>query len=163
MKGNCFRGLPDNLFAACPVVGDPIVDRMDGGDPSPPAETPEMPRFFNNCRCRDHASLYGPDAFYDLNLTGLQATKARDIAKGDECVVATPDGNGNIVFAWLTFTRQDLRPNPTANGERVRVFYGTHVRSKRLTKTAAARTQPYAIFFDKRGNFKHPSVITPSR
>jgi len=28
---------------------------------------------FNNCRCRDHAGLYGAGAFYDRGVVGVQA------------------------------------------------------------------------------------------
>jgi hypothetical protein len=38
-----------------------------------------MPRFFNNCRARDHAGIYGGNAFYDLNRTGKQAEMANNL------------------------------------------------------------------------------------
>ncbi len=60
---------------------------------------------FNNCRCRDHAGLYGKDAFYDLNTTGLQATMATDLSPGDQCIVATYAENGDVVFDWFKFAK----------------------------------------------------------
>lgn len=113
---------------------------------------------FNNCRCRDHASLYGKGAFYDLNTTGLQAAMATDLTPGEKCVVASYD-DGSVVFTWFTFSNETLEPDPEDPKTMVRVFYGKPIKSERLSKTKAAKTKPYSVFFNVRGDFKRPSVI----
>ena len=114
---------------------------------------------FNNCRCRDHAGLFGKGAFFDLNTTGLQATMATDLSRGDECIVATYDEDGAVVFDWYTFSKETLEPDPDDPKTKVRVFYGKQIKSERLSKAKAAKTKPYSLFFNVRGDFKRPSVI----
>ncbi len=114
---------------------------------------------FNNCRCRDHASLYKTGAFFDLNTTGLQATMATDITRGDKCVVASYDNDGGVVFDWFTFSKETLEADPDDPKTKVRVFYGKPIKSDRLSKSKAAKTKPYSVFFNVRGDFKRPSVI----
>ncbi len=114
---------------------------------------------FNNCRCRDHATLYGKGAFYDLNIMGLQATMATDLPPGEECVVASYDDYGRVVFDWFTFSKETLEPDPDNPQTQVRVFYGKPIRSERFTKRKAAKTKPYSVFFNSRGDFKRPSVV----
>ena len=43
--------------------------------------------FFNNCHGDDYTH-YGSGAFYDLNITGFQATKATNLSVGQQCIVA---------------------------------------------------------------------------
>ena len=118
-----------------------------------------MPVFFNNCRARDHAGLFGAAAFYDLNTTGRQATMATNLERGEECIVATPARGGDIVFSRFSLSREALMPDPDEPGTTVRVFFGNLIRSKRLSKAEAATTEPYSVFFNVIGNFKGLSVI----
>jgi hypothetical protein len=121
-----------------------------------------MPLFLNNCRRRDHAGIYERrDAFYDLYLTGRQGSMATDIRRGDECIVATPDENGDIEFVRYTFLHE--RVIPDENNIPARVFFGKPTWSRTLSKADAARRAPYSAFFNVNGHFKRPSVITPRR
>ena len=119
-----------------------------------------MPVFFNNCRCRDHAGLFGPTAFYDLNPTGREAEMATNLKPGEECIVASYQ-DGEVVFRWFSFSRESLLRDPGQPGTMVRVFFGKMTKSKRLSKAKAAKTEPYSVFFNVVGNFKRPSVIKP--
>lgn len=118
-----------------------------------------MPVFFNNCRCRDHLGLFGATAFYDLNTTGLQAKMATGLKPGQECVVASYDEEGGVVFGWYILSKESLEPDPDEPGTHVRVFRGKLIKSERLSKTNAAKTKPYSVFFNVRGGFKRPSVV----
>ena len=118
-----------------------------------------MAVLFNNCRCRDHAGLYGAGAFFDLNLVGGQADMATDLRPGDECVVAAPVEGGDVEFNWYAFTHERVMDTPDEPSTQVRVQSGTWLRSERLLKPAAATTAPYSAFFDVNGHFKRRSVI----
>ena len=121
--------------------------------------------FLNNCRGRDHRSLYGEEAFYDLNLTGLKATMATDIAEGDKCLVATRDSkqpkgpHGIICFSWFVFSYEKVCR--AEDGARVRVFFGEYLGSEELSKSKAVSTDRnnISIFFNCNGHFKQQSVI----
>ncbi|MGD0209655.1 MAG: hypothetical protein ABSC14_01585 [Desulfomonilia bacterium] len=117
--------------------------------------------YFNNCLSRDHAALYGIDAFYDLYRSGKQAEMATNLKPNDECVVATTAPNGEITFDWFTFTHEDILPMPDEPGTRVRVLFGKRIRTETMPKSTAARTTPYSVFFNVNGHFKRPSVIVP--
>ena len=57
--------------------------------------------FFNNSKTYDHGKAYGiVDAFFDLATTGFQATQITNISRGDTCVDATKDEDGQIRFSW---------------------------------------------------------------
>ena len=116
-----------------------------------------MTCYFNNARVRAHVRLFGPGAFYDLNLTGVQATQATTLRVGDSCIVATPATDGYIAFDWYAFDREAVQPDET--GTPVRVLFGTLRKSDRLRKSDAARDAEYGIFFAKNGNFKRQSVL----
>ena len=71
---------------------------------------------FNNCHDRKHTALYGPNAFFDLETSGYQATVADRLAKelipGEHCIVATQDVTGDISYdgvnhAHMTRIRAD--------------------------------------------------------
>src|SRR5580698_6034929 len=97
-----------------------------------------MPTFFNNCRCRDHARLFGASAFYDLNTTGLQAKMATGLIPGEECVVASYDESGGVVFNWYALSSESLESNPDEPATKVRGFRGKLIKSDRLAKAQAA-------------------------
>jgi len=123
-----------------------------------------MPRFFNNCRRFPHKERYpvkrGTEgtAFYDLYRTGKQASMATDLKRGEECLVATPNEDGDVEFVRFSFSHEERGHQ---DGESMRVFFGKRLSSKTLPKTKAAKTEPYSVFFDKNGNFKRLSVIKP--
>ncbi len=118
-----------------------------------------MPVFFNNCRCRPHTEIYRGSAFYDLNPYGQQAEMAVGLKRGEECVVATPNEDGDIDFVWFSFA-QEVRM-PDENGNSSRVFIGKQLRAETLPKAKAARNKPYAVYFNfnRNGHFKRRSVI----
>jgi hypothetical protein len=118
-----------------------------------------MPRFFNNCRARDHAAIYGGSAFYDLDRTGKQAQMATDLKRGEECVVATPNKDGDIEFVRFSCSHEKIMPDE--NGVAARVQFGKRLRSMTLSKAKAAKTKTYAVFFNVNSHFKRPSVIEP--
>ena len=119
-----------------------------------------MSRFyFNNCAARQHAVLYAKDAFFDLFQEGMQANMATDLMPEDECVVATPTQDGDIEFTWFSFAYERIMEMPDKPGTEVRVQFGKQLRSERLPKSEAAKTEPYSIFFNINGHFKRRSVI----
>jgi hypothetical protein len=75
--------------------------------------------YFNNCHARDHAKIYGSGAFYDLNTTGFQATKAKNLPVGERCIVATPSKDGKILFAHFSFVSELVRQDDTGRPYRV--------------------------------------------
>lgn len=113
--------------------------------------------YLNNCNSRDHARMFGEGAFYDLDIVGYQATKAKNLKVGQQCVVATPENNGQIVFTWYSFLSEAVKPDDT--GTRCRVLFGKFISSETFSKMEAAHVEPYSRFFDKNGNFKRQSVI----
>jgi hypothetical protein len=118
-----------------------------------------MPRFLNNCRGYNHKETYGGNAFYDLYCTGGQAEMAADLKRGEQCAVATPKEDGDIVFVWFKFDHEKIVQGE--DGESIRVFFGKRLRSETLSKTRAVKSGPYSVFFNIKGHFKRPSVIKP--
>ena len=112
--------------------------------------------FFNNCHGDDYTH-YGGGAFYDLNITGFQATKATNLSVGQQCIVAVPATGSEIVFHWFSFLHETVKPDKS--GKPWRVFFGKFIKSETLLKKEAARTSLYSAFFDRNGHFKRQSVI----
>jgi hypothetical protein len=84
---------------------------------------------------------------------------ATNLKRGDECVVATPDASGNIVFSWFSFSHKAVMP--AEDGIGVRVLFGEWLRSDTLSRADAVATEPYSVFFNVNGHFRRPSVISP--
>ena len=113
--------------------------------------------FFNNSKTFDHAKDYRVnDAFFDLATTGFQATLATNISRGNTCVVATKDEDGQIRFTWYSLARVETR---LWKDSTQRVFCGPSTKSETLSKGDAARHGLYSIFFNKNGDFKRQSVL----
>lgn len=121
----------------------------------------QMEVYLNNCRCFDHVASYGRDAFFDLNTFGRQATQARDLLPGQQCVVASYTDDGDVVFNRYRFTRETIEKHPDDPKSKVRVFRGKWLGAKTLPKSKAAKTKPFSVFFNKLTHFKRPSVIKP--
>jgi hypothetical protein len=117
--------------------------------------------YLSNCNGRRHARMYGPGAFYDLDVEGHQAKLATDITNGQKCVVATPTKNRDIAFEWFVLSRIVIQPDD--EDVRCRVFFGERIDEETLSKTDAARHPLYKIFFDKNGNFKHGHSVLRSK
>lgn len=120
-------------------------------------EENEMIVYLNNCNRREHERIYGSGAFYDLATVGYQATRANNLSVGQQCIVATPEKDGKIVFSWYEFLREAVKKDDEGNS--CRVFFGHRIKSDTLSKGDAARDRLYSTFFDKDGNFKRQSVI----
>lgn len=112
---------------------------------------------FNNCKNRRHAAMYGRRAFYDLNTTGYQATRANNLPVGETCVVASTHPSGGITFEWYKFLRETVKPDDT--GTPCRAFFGDHFKTETLSRRDAMRDGIYSRFFDINGNFKRHSVL----
>lgn len=113
--------------------------------------------YLNNCKNRDHKLLFGSDAFYDLGVDGVQATKAMNLKAGQQCIVAQILVDGKIVFSWFSFSHETVMLDNT--NTRQRAFFGSFIKSDTLFKKDAAQNKIYSPFFDKKGNFKRQSVI----
>jgi hypothetical protein len=103
--------------------------------------------------------MFGTGAFFDLNITGHQATLANDVPAGEQCVVASVAPDGRVKFDWYRFTREKIERDDA--GESFRVFFGKPIKSEVLTRRAAIRDGLYSRFFDKLGRFKQRSVLNP--
>jgi hypothetical protein len=124
----------------------------------PPTNVRDIVMFyFNNCRGRDHARLFGSGAFYDLNTTGLQSSLAKNLSVGELCIVATPVKDGQVEFLSFEHSREEIKPDD--EGKPCRVMFGSLLKSETLRKGDAAHSRDYSTFFDKKGNFKRQSVL----
>jgi 5-methylcytosine-specific restriction endonuclease McrA len=113
--------------------------------------------YFNNCKGRDHARIFGRDAFFDLNVTGQQAKQALNLPVGQNCVVASYASDGGITFDWYSLTEETVLPDD--QGTECRVFFGNLTSTETLSKSAALGTKRVSPFFNVNGHFKRPSVI----
>lgn len=115
--------------------------------------------FLNNCRNRQHQTLFGNDAFFDFGAHGTQEKLANDIQIGDACVVASYDEkNREIVnFSWFTYSKQDT----VIDDKEVlcRVFRGDQQKLVSMPKAQASKHSEYSCFFDKLGRFKQVSIV----
>jgi len=61
---------------------------------------------------------------------------------------------GDIIFGWFSFLRAARGPYPEGpdQGRECRVI-GNPIKSDTLSKTIAAKTKPYSVFFNVDGNF----------
>jgi hypothetical protein len=103
--------------------------------------------YLNNCDGKDHAELYGKDAFFDLYVEDSQPKK---LVPNQECVVATRTPEGQITFSWFSFSR---RSKNIFRGRDCKVFRGNLTRKLGpYSQTKAASVIP--AFFTKNGDFK---------
>jgi predicted HNH restriction endonuclease len=116
--------------------------------------------YFNNCRGRDHAAIFGSGAFFDLGREGPQHKQATDLPIGQECCVASYAPDGSVVFDWYSLTGESLM---TDNDDiSCRVFFGDLLSTETMVKAAAAKSTSYSPFFNRNGHFKRPSVVVAS-
>ena len=119
--------------------------------------------YFNNCKNRPHERLFGPGAFYDLNVTGVQASQAAGLPVGQACVVATTAPDHRVTFTWYSFLRERrLVERDSDDRTLFRVFFGDAQHAETLSKEAAVAHLRYRAFFNIRGHFKQQSTITAS-
>jgi hypothetical protein len=108
--------------------------------------------YFNNCHNRDHVSLFGSGAFFDLATTGRQGAQARNLHPGQPCVVAERATDKLIVFGWYSFSYEALLPNEL--GDPDRVYFGRLFYSETMPEESAATSDRYAALFRSKGRFK---------
>ncbi len=115
--------------------------------------------YFKNSHKRDFVALYGSGAFFGLDTSGRQGTKARNLRPGHTCVVAERASANQVTFHWYSLTRETLLPNE--DGGQDRVFFGRSLASETLAKQSAARLERYSVLFkdNGNGNFKDGSVF----
>lgn len=115
--------------------------------------------YFINCGNRDHERLFGPGAFFDLGINGMQATMAQNLRSGDICIVARYANKARTVvnLAWYSFTHETKQTDD--KGIPQRVLHGTLQKSESLSKSDAATDARYQYMFAKNGAFKRRSVL----
>ena len=136
--------------------------RILGGSEEDPSF--DLVVYFNNCKNREHERLFGRGAFYDLNVTGIQALQAVGLQGGQDCVVATTAPDDRVIFTWYSFLGERLlreRSND-ADHTRYRVFFGDPLLAETFSKEDAAAHPRYSAFFNVKGHFKQQSTILAS-
>ena len=113
--------------------------------------------YFNNCKRRPHEAIFGPQAFFDLGVSGRQAKQATNLPIGQRCVVASYDDDGNTVFDWHSLANETVLHD--SESEQCRVFFGPLTLTETVTKASAAKKPQYSPFFNVNGDFKRPSVL----
>lgn len=89
---------------------------------------------FNNCRNRDYTPIYGPDAFYDIDLRHRNIKLADELSPGDTCVVASYAGNSktHVKLSWYVLALKTT--NPDEKGAATRVFRGTLIKTETMRR-----------------------------
>ena len=81
--------------------------------------------YFSNCKNWPHVRLFGAGAFYDLNVTSIQASQAVGLQVGEECVFATTAPDSRVAFTWYSFLpERRLRESGSADRTGYQVFFG---------------------------------------
>ena len=125
--------------------------------------------YFNNCRDRDylkHYSRHGvTDCFYDLDTFEPQASQAKKLEPGQECIVATvskasratlPLSNRPLRFDKYIF--RQVRMLCDLKGNLCRVLCGEHVKTVATLRQGIARKR-FPMFFNKNDHFLQKSTI----
>lgn len=148
---------PSNMIPALSTKENKMkIDRSESESGRSTAR--ELVVCFNNPEGKNYAS-HGKNAFFDLWPADRSAFKARDLDPGQTCIVATRESNDDVSFNWFEFSHREDGQYET---KPCWVFYGDLIKPPvKLQKAVAARTEPYSIFFDVNGHFKHGhSVFT---
>ena len=115
-----------------------------------------MTVLLNNCHGRDHRKLFGPQAFYDLDIKAAHRRQLPGVVRGTECIVAGPEKDGAIEFGFYTFSCEALMPDKRRY---VRVLFGDFVRTETLTREEARKKRPFSLLFTSKGHFKQLSAL----
>jgi hypothetical protein len=122
-----------------------------------------MKVYLLNTQRLNHVDLYGPKAFFDLDLEGRQATMLLQIEKGQHCIVAgyaSRDTGPDSIVVFSTFRLEIVDPCLTGkHGKTCRVFFGACVSQRKCVKQEAAKDPAFAACFNKNGHFLRRSVI----
>lgn len=108
---------------------------------------------------RPHQEYFGPDAFYDLDQAGAQATAMSKVRSGEYYVVLKREDEERLRFDWWRCKGTRLMPNPTSPGVTVNVLYGDFVKTEVLTKKEAFEGSMYRDAFNKNGGLKRGVTI----
>jgi hypothetical protein len=118
-----------------------------------------MRAYMNNLHGRRHEDIYGPGAFFDLDLEGRQADMLKDILPNTECIVASYGDSHHRLVVFHTYVLERVATCSSEKpGELCRVFFGRLRSDVRMRKGDAAQTAEYAPFFNINGDFKRPSA-----
>ncbi len=115
--------------------------------------------YLNNWQNRNHATIYGGGAFFDLWADGVEDRRARELVTGDVCLVLSRAGGLNVAVTQYKFAQARQAPGDAGTNRSVWVLEGTLERRKVLPKTDAARHTQYSRFFNKLGNVNQWSVL----
>lgn len=114
---------------------------------------------FNNCRNRDYTPIFGPDAFYDIDLRHRNIRLADELSPGDTCVVASYADNDKkrVKLSWYVLDSKTT--NPDEKGAATRVFRGTLLKTETMLKADAAADHRYRNIFTVKGAFKFEQAV----
>ena len=115
--------------------------------------------YLNNSRNRDHATIYGGNAMYDLWADGVEDKRTRAMQPGDTCLILSRSGKLDAVVGRFAFILAVRGPNDPTTKRGVWVLQGTRLSGETLSKPAAAKHPEYARFFNKRGHVCQWSVL----
>ena len=150
---------PEDTTRQEPEVGE----EPESSDAPDGTAAPDWVVYFNNCKNRPHERLFGAGAFYDLDVTGFQASQAVGLPVGQECVVAKMASNNRVTFTWYSFLRERrLRERGNEDRGLYRVLFGDLLLAETFSKEAATAHPRYRAFFNVRGHFKQQSTISAS-
>jgi hypothetical protein len=114
---------------------------------------------FNNCRNRNYTPIYGPDAFYDIDLRHRNIKLADELSPGDSCVVASYASNSktHVKLSWYVLAAKTT--NPDEKGAATRVFRGTLIKTETMLKVDAVADDRYRNIFTVKGAFKFEQAV----
>jgi hypothetical protein len=114
---------------------------------------------FNNCQNRDYTPIYGPDAFYDIDLRHRNIKLADELSPGDTCVVASYAGNSktHVKLSWYVLASKTT--NPDEKGAATRVFRGKIIKTETMLKADAVADDRYRNIFTIKGAFKFEQAV----
>jgi hypothetical protein len=114
---------------------------------------------FNNCRNRDYAPIYGPDAFYDIDLGHRNFKLADELRPGDTCIVASYAANTktDVKLCWYTLAAKTT--DPDEKGALTRVFRGALLKTETMPKAIAVADARYRNIFTVNGAFKFEQAV----
>lgn len=109
---------------------------------------------------RDHQTLFGADAFYDLDQVGAQSAALSKVHVGEKYLVLRRERE-LLRFDWWLCRGIRLMPNPTSPGVSVNVLYGNHLpdHTEVLSQEDAFKKPLYRNFFNKNGGLKRGVTI----
>lgn len=114
---------------------------------------------FNNCRNRDYTPIFGPDAFYDIDLGHRNIKLADELSPGDTCIVISYAGNAktHVKLSWYVLVSKTT--DPDEKGAATCVFRGTLLKTEKMLKVDAVADDRYRNIFTVKGAFKFEQAV----